>query len=85
MVVAKQMSPFTMKGISREIVPYGVEAIVSEHVATSHVMREQLAGVSLFLDPTMIEASEVERIKTMLAAAIVKLEERVRASATTPT
>jgi hypothetical protein len=82
MVVAKRMAPFTMKGISREIVPYGVEAIVSENVTTPNVMREQLAGVSLFLDPTMIEASEVERIKTMLAAAIAKLEDRVRASAT---
>jgi class 3 adenylate cyclase len=83
MVVAKRMSPFTMKGISREIVPYGVEAIVSENVAMPNIMREQLAGVSLFLDPNMIEASEVERIKDMLAAAIVKLEERVRASPTT--
>jgi hypothetical protein len=83
MVAAKRMAPFTMKGISREIVPYGVEAVVGADVATPNVMREQLAGVSLFLDPNMIEASEVERIKGMLAAAIVTLEERVRASATT--
>ena len=76
MVVAKRLPPITMKGISREVMPYVVEAIVAEGEEPP-VIREQHAGVSLFLDPSLIEAKDIERIKDMIAAAIVKAEERV--------
>lgn len=78
MVVAKRLPAITMKGISREIMPYVVEAIVTED-GQPPVIREQHAGVSLFLDPSLIEAKDLERIKDMIAAAIVKAEERVAA------
>jgi hypothetical protein len=86
MVVAKRLPAITMKGISREIMPYVVEAIVTEDDIPP-VIREQHTGVSLFLDPTQIEAKDIERIKDMIAAAIVKAEERIaaRGAATKPT
>jgi class 3 adenylate cyclase len=78
MVVAKRLPAITMKGISREIMPYVVEAIVTEDDIPP-VIREQHSGVSLFLDPSQIEAKDIERIKDMIAAAIVKAEERIAA------
>ncbi len=80
MVVAKRLPAITMKGISREIMPYVVEAIVTEE-GHAPVIQERHAGVSLFLDPSQIDPSDIERIKGMLAAAIKQVEERVAARA----
>jgi adenylate cyclase len=77
--VAKRLPGITMKGISREIMPYVVEAIVTAD-GTAAVIHEQHAGLSLFLDPSKIDAADVEPIKAMLAAAIAKIEQRVAAS-----
>ena len=80
MVVAKRLPPITMKGISREIMPYVVEAVVS---ADGHapVIQESQAGESLFLDPSQIDPKDIERIKDMLAAAVKQAEERIAARA----
>ncbi len=80
MVVAKRLPGITMKGISREIMPYVVEAIVTEEGHTP-VIQEQHAGVSLFLDPSQIDPRDIERIKGMLAAAVKQVEERLAARA----
>jgi len=83
MVIAKRLPPITMKGISREVMPYLVEAMVSEGGATS-VIREQQNGVSIFIDPSVIEAQDIQRIKDMIAAAVARAEERVVARGPTP-
>jgi class 3 adenylate cyclase len=80
MVVAKRLPPITMKGISREIMPYVVEAIVSDE-GRAPFIQEQQAGVSLFLDPSQIDPNDFERIKRMLEAAVKQAEERIAARA----
>jgi class 3 adenylate cyclase len=83
MVVARRLPPITMKGISREVMPYLVEAMVSADGKAS-VIREQQTGVSIFLDPSVIEAKDIARIKDMIAAAIAQAEERVAARGPAP-
>ena len=78
MVIAKRLPPISMKGISREVMPYLVEAMVTADGKAS-VIREQQAGVSLFLDPSVIEAQDIERIKAMIADAVAQAEARVAA------
>lgn len=80
MVVARRLPPITMKGISREIMPYVLEAIVSEE-GRAPVIQESQAGISLFLDPSQIDPKDIERIKGLLDAAIKQAEERIAARA----
>ncbi|MCB1485933.1 MAG: adenylate/guanylate cyclase domain-containing protein [Bauldia sp.] len=77
-VAAKRLPPISMKGISREVEPYAVEAIVTVD-GSDRVMREQHSGVSLYLDPNQIEAGDVDRIKQILADAIARIEEGIAA------
>lgn len=83
MVVARRLPAITMKGISRQVMPYLVEAMVSADGKAS-VIREQQTGVSIFLDPSVIEAKDIARIKDMIAAAIAQAEERVAARGPAP-
>ncbi len=80
MVVAKRLPPITMKGISREIMPYVVEAIVRSE-GHAPVIQEQQAGVSLYLDPSQIDPKDLERIKGVLTAAMKQAEEHIAARA----
>jgi adenylate cyclase len=80
MVVAKRLPPITMKGISREIMPYVVEAIVRSE-GHAPVIQEQQAGVSLYLDPSQIDPKDLERIKGVLTAAMQQAEEHIAARA----
>ncbi len=80
MVVAKRLPPITMKGISREIMPYVVEAIVRSE-GHAPIIQEQQAGVSLYLDPSQIDPKDLERIRGVLTAAMQQAEEHIAARA----
>jgi adenylate cyclase len=67
-VAARKLSPITMKGINREIIPYAVERILDTSGETPPIFSEHLAGLYLDLDPNVVNAGDAERIKAVLRA-----------------
>src|SRR6202035_336866 len=75
-VAARKLPPITMKGISREVVPYAVEGILDASGKQTRIFSEHLAGLDLDLDPSVVDASDAERIKAVLRDAVTTLEAR---------
>jgi class 3 adenylate cyclase len=75
-VTAHALSPISMKGISREVVPYSVESRLEG--SQTIVFSEHMTGLDFHLDPSVIDASTSDRIRTVLRDAIAVLEERQR-------
>jgi hypothetical protein len=69
MLVAHPLPPITMKGISREVVPYAVEAMLDEAGASEH-----MAGLDFYLDPRMVQSDSAQRIRALLHEAISALD-----------
>jgi class 3 adenylate cyclase len=76
-VRAHPLEPITMKGISREVVPYAVDLQLRPLVIS-----EQAAGVELFLDLDLIDPATAARTKRMLEKAVAVLDEKVKGSQT---
>ena len=74
MLVAHPLPPITVKGISREIVPYAVEAMLDEAGAKIEIFSEHMAGLDLYLDPRMVQSGSAERVRTLLQEAISALD-----------
>jgi hypothetical protein len=75
MVVAYPLAPMTMKGISREVVPYAVEGILDD-MAKSQVFSEHLVGVDFYLDPGRVGSETSDRLRNVLQQAITALDKR---------
>ena len=65
-VAARKLSPISMKGISREVVPYAVEDILDAAGEQPRIFSEHLAGLDLDLDLSVVDAGDAERIKAVL-------------------
>jgi adenylate cyclase len=74
MVVAHALPPITMKGISREVIPYTVEGMLDATGQTSKVFSAHMTGLDFYLDPRMVNAGSAERIRTVLQQALAALE-----------
>lgn len=74
MLVAHPLPPITMKGISREVVPYLVEGLVGAAGQTMEIVNEHMAGLDLYLDPTMLDAKSSARAAKALRGALDRLE-----------
>ena len=81
MVRAHALAPITMKGISREVVPYAVEGLTEELRQHPRVISEQAAGIDLFLDFERIDPAALERTRALLQQALAAIEERRKAGA----
>ena len=73
-LAAHPLPPITMKGISREIVPYVVEAMLNEAGARMEVFSEHSSGLDFYLDPTMLDAPSAEYVRSVLRQALDTLE-----------
>jgi len=73
-LVAHALPPITMKGISRDVVPYAVEGMVDALGQKVEIFSEHMTGLDFYLDPTMVNVSSAQRIRTLLQKAIVALE-----------
>jgi adenylate cyclase len=80
MVRARPLPPITMKGISREIVPYAVEGLVEELQQRANVISEHATGIDLFLDLEVIDKAAVERTRRLLQQALTALEQKTKSS-----
>ena len=76
MVEAHALSPITMKGISREVVPYVVEGLLDASGRKSTIINEHTAGLDIYIDPTMIDERSAERAQHLLLHALDTLHKR---------
>ncbi|MGP6156150.1 MAG: adenylate/guanylate cyclase domain-containing protein [Vulcanimicrobiaceae bacterium] len=75
---ARPLPAITMKGISREVVPYVIEGLLDENGATKRIFQEHASGVDLYLDLSTMSDAESERVSATLREAIDALEQRKR-------
>jgi len=73
-VVALALPPITMKGISREVVPYAINGILDSTGETIQVFSEHLTGLDFYLNANMIDASNATHVRKVLQDALHALE-----------
>jgi adenylate cyclase len=79
-VSARELSPISMKGIGREVVPYAIEGITDACGRQARIFSEHLAGLHLDLDLSRVEAGDAERVGAVLRDAMAALEARESAA-----
>jgi class 3 adenylate cyclase len=84
MITAHTLPAITMKGISREVVPYAVDGVVDAEGGTTKIISEHLGGLDLYLDPTMVESGGDEKIRSVLRRALAVLEKKPEKSDQAP-
>jgi class 3 adenylate cyclase len=77
LVRARPLPSISMKGISREIVPYAVDGLLSEFAQRAQVISEHGTGVDIFLDLDAIDEESAGRARRRLTEALAALSERV--------
>ncbi|GGE17475.1 adenylate cyclase [Aureimonas endophytica] len=78
MVRAKPLQPITMKGISREVVPYAVDGLLGDLAQRPQVVSGNARGLDVFVDPEAMDDQAVERARKLLADALEALKARGR-------
>ncbi len=73
-VAAHPLPPITMKGISREVVPYEVDGLLSGADRKARILSEHLAGLDLHLDLGQLAPAERMRVREALAEAMAALD-----------
>jgi class 3 adenylate cyclase len=74
LVRARAQPPITMKGISREVIPYVVEAAVLDEAGLPPVINARVAGLDVFLDLEAMDENGRERAKGVLEAALAAIK-----------
>ena len=74
MVEAHALPPITMKGISREVIPYMVDGVVDALGRKVEIFREQMSGLDFYFDPSAVDDARAEHIRTLLQNALKALE-----------
>lgn len=72
--VARTLPPISMKGISRDVVPYAIEGSLDASGRQRQIFSEHLQGLDLEFDPSALETAEAERARAVLRAALVALD-----------
>jgi adenylate cyclase len=80
-VTVRTLPPISMKGISREVIPYVVEGTMDGTARSQRIFSEHLVGLDLDLDPNLVDAGESGRIQGILREALAALETRKAAPA----
>ena len=75
-LVARPLAPITMKGISREVVPWVVEGMLDAKGAAQQIFSEHTTGVDFYLDPSMIDTRTADRVREVLREALSTLDQR---------
>jgi len=73
-VVAHELPPISMKGISRQVVPYAVDGVLDAASGKSDIVVERMAGLDLYLNPGAVTPGDAERIKAVLTHALESLD-----------
>jgi adenylate cyclase len=76
-VAAQPLAPISMKGISREIVPYAVNGVLDAKGEAIEVFSEHVSGLDFYLNANLVDASSASRIRKVLQEALKALEKAV--------
>jgi len=71
------LPPITMKGISREVIPYSVDNVLDSGT-TCEVIVERITGLDFYLDPSVVDAQGADRIRSILSDALDRLDQQTR-------
>jgi adenylate cyclase len=74
-ITAHPLPPITMKGISREVIPYSLDNVL-DTAATGEVIVERIKGLDFYLDPSIVDAQGADRIRSILSDALATLDRR---------
>jgi adenylate cyclase len=80
MVVAQALSPITMKGIAREVIPYAIQSVFDSTGKNIEVFSEHITGLDFYFNASMIDANNATLVRNVLQDALKALDKR-----TTPT
>lgn len=80
MVRAAPLKAISMKGISREVVPYSVEGLLGDLAQRPQVISEHGTGLDLFLDLEAMDERTIERAQKRLAEALLAVSVRTKAA-----
>ena len=73
-ITAHALPPITMKGISREVIPYSVDSMIDTSADKGGVVIERMPGLDFYLDPSIVKSADAERIRSVLLGALSALE-----------
>jgi class 3 adenylate cyclase len=74
LVVAEPLAAITMKGISREVVPYVVRGILDSKGSMGQVFSEHMTGLEFYLNANMIDPGSAAYVRGVLQNALNALE-----------
>jgi class 3 adenylate cyclase len=69
------LAPITMKGISREVIPYALDSVLDAS-AKGELIIERMTGLDFYLDSSVVDAQGADRIRSVLVDALAKLDGR---------
>src|ERR1700733_5788744 len=75
-ITAHALPPITMKGISREVIPYSVDSMVDTPTDKGDVVIERMPGLDLYLDASIVKSADADRIRSALLGALSSLDRR---------
>jgi class 3 adenylate cyclase len=73
-VRAHALPAITMKGISREVIPYSVDALNDAAAESSGVITERAPGLELYLDPAVVKSGDAAHVRALLESALASLK-----------
>ena len=73
-VVARALPPITMKGISREVIPYLVSGVLDATGKDVRVFSEHMTGLDFYFNAGMIDSTKAPRIREILQGALKALD-----------
>lgn len=78
LVRAHPLPAITMKGISREVVPYAVDGLLGELAQRPQVISEHVKGLDLFVDLEVLDAGAADRVRRRLEGLLAALDLRAK-------
>jgi hypothetical protein len=63
------------------VIPYSVDSLLDAVAERGDVVIERAAGLDFYLDPSLIDAKEADRVRNILANALAALDKRKPAGA----
>src|SRR5215831_11175442 len=75
-VVAQQLNPIAMKGISREVNPYAIRSVLDSTGKNVEVFSEHLAGLDFYFNAGMIDSTDAKHVRNVLEDALKALSKQ---------
>jgi class 3 adenylate cyclase len=73
-IVARALPPITIKGISREVIPYLVSGVLDATGRNVEVFSEHMTGLDFYFNASMIDSTKAPHIREILQDALKALD-----------